>query len=142
MDPAVVASRNASYYLAFTLNIMQNITIYHNPRCGTSREVLQIVRDHGIEPTIIEYLKNPPSRQTLVGMIAQAGLTVREAVRAKEPIYDTLGLADDEVGDDELLDAMIDNPILINRPFVVTELGTRLCRPAANVLALLPETAV
>jgi arsenate reductase len=127
--------------LAFTLNIMQNVTIYHNPGCGTSREVLQIVRDRGIEPTIIEYLKNPPSRQTLAGMITQAGLSVREAVRAKEPVYDTLGLAGAKVGDDELLDAMIDNPILINRPFVVTDLGTRLCRPAANVLALLPETA-
>jgi arsenate reductase len=118
---------------------MLNVTIYHNPLCGTSREVLKTIRERGIEPTIIEYLKNPPSRQTLAGMIAQSNLNVREAVRSKEPIYETLGLADSAVNDDQLLDAMIDNPILINRPFVVTELGTRLCRPAENVLGLLPE---
>lgn len=103
-------------------------TIYHNPRCSTSRNVLQMLRDAGIEPTIIEYLKTPPSRQTLAGLIQQSGLSVREAVRAKEPIYQELGL--DGVDDEGLLDAMVDNPILINRPFVITERGARLCRPA------------
>ncbi|WP_057049589.1 arsenate reductase (glutaredoxin), partial [Bordetella pertussis] len=93
-------------------------TIYHNPRCSTSRNVLQMLRDAGIEPTIIEYLKTPPSRQTLAGLIQQSGLSVREAVRAKEPIYQELGL--DGVDDEGLLDAMVDNPILINRPFVIT----------------------
>lgn len=105
-------------------------TIYHNPRCSTSRNVLQMLRDAGIEPTIIEYLKTPPSRQTLAGLIQQSGLSVREAVRAKEPIYQELGL--DGVDDEGLLDAMVDNPILINRPFVITE-RARACaaRPRA-----------
>lgn len=113
-------------------------TIYHNPRCGTSRNALQMIRDAGIEPTIIEYLKSPPSRQTLAGLIQQSGLSVREAVRAKEPLYDELGLGAADVTDDELLDAMIENPILINRPFVVTEQGARLCRPAELVKEILP----
>ncbi|ARP94228.1 arsenate reductase (glutaredoxin) [Bordetella genomosp. 13] len=113
-------------------------TIYHNPRCGTSRTVLQTLRDAGIEPTIIEYLKTPPSRQTLAGLIEQSGLTVREAVRAKEPLYQELGLDDAAVQDDALLDAMVEHPILINRPFVVTERGARLCRPADVVRELLP----
>ncbi|CAM4004548.1 arsenate reductase (glutaredoxin) [Bordetella muralis] len=113
-------------------------TIYHNPRCGTSRNVLQMIRDAGIEPTIIEYLKSPPSRQTLAGLIQQSGLSVREAVRAKESLYEELGLDAADVTDDELLDAMIENPILINRPFVVTEHGARLCRPAELVKEILP----
>jgi len=113
-------------------------TIYHNPRCGTSRTVLQTLREAGIEPTIIEYLKTPPSRQTLAGLIQQAGLTVREAVRAKEPVYQELGLDAPGVDDDALLDAMVEHPILINRPFVVTERGARLCRPAEVVRELLP----
>lgn len=117
---------------------MSSATIYHNPRCGTSRNVLQMIRDAGIEPTIIEYLKSPPSRQTLAGLIDQSGLTVREAVRAKEPLYQELGLAASDVTDDELLDAMIENPILINRPFVVTEQGARLCRPTELVSEILP----
>ncbi|CAM3699968.1 arsenate reductase (glutaredoxin) [Bordetella tumulicola] len=117
---------------------MSSATIYHNPRCSTSRNVLQMIRDAGIEPTIIEYLKSPPSRQTLAGLIEQSGLTVRDAVRAKEPLYQELGLAASDVTDDELLDAMIENPILINRPFVVTEQGARLCRPTELVSEILP----
>ncbi|WP_459618645.1 arsenate reductase (glutaredoxin) [Bordetella sp. 2513F-2] len=113
-------------------------TIYHNPRCGTSRTVLQMLRDAGIEPTVIEYLKTPPSRQTLAGLIQQSGLTVREAVRAKESLYTELGLDAPEVDDQALLDAMVENPILINRPFVVTERGARLCRPAETVREILP----
>jgi len=113
-------------------------TIYHNPRCSTSRNVLQALRDAGLEPTVIEYLKTPPSRQTLAGLIQQAGLSVREAVRAKEPLYQELGLDAPQVDDDALLDAMVEHPILINRPFVVTERGARLCRPAETVQELLP----
>ncbi|WP_144641342.1 arsenate reductase (glutaredoxin) [Bordetella genomosp. 13] len=113
-------------------------TIYHNPRCGTSRNVLQALRDAGVEPTVIEYLKTPPSRQTLAGLIQQSGLTVREAVRTKEALYQELGLDAEGVDDGALLDAMVENPILINRPFVVTERGARLCRPAEVVRDLLP----
>ncbi|MVW73177.1 MULTISPECIES: arsenate reductase (glutaredoxin) [unclassified Bordetella] len=113
-------------------------TIYHNPRCSTSRNALQMIRDAGIEPTVIEYLKDPPSRDTLAGMIKQAGLSVREAVRTKESLYQELGLDAPGVTDDQLLDAMIENPILINRPFVVTEKGTRLGRPVEVVKDILP----
>ncbi|AEE66691.1 arsenate reductase [Bordetella pertussis] len=120
----------------FHRGVCMSATIYHNPRCSTSRNVLQMLRDAGIEPTIIEYLKTPPSRQTLAGLIQQSGLSVREAVRAKEPIYQELGL--DGVDDEGLLDAMVDNPILINRPFVITERGARLCRPAESVREILP----
>lgn len=114
-------------------------TLYHNPRCSTSRSVLQMIRDAGIEPMLIEYLKTPPSRQTLAGLIQQSGLTVREAVRTKEPLYEELGLNVSGIGDDDLLDAMVDNPILINRPFVVTDRGARLCRPAELVKDILPR---
>jgi len=113
-------------------------TIYHNPRCSTSRNALQMIRDAGIEPTIIEYLKSPPSRQTLAGLIQQSGLSVREAIRAKESLYDELGLGSADVTDDQLLDAMIENPILINRPFVVTPQGARLCRPVERINEILP----
>jgi arsenate reductase len=113
-------------------------TIYHNPRCGTSRTVLEYLREAGITPTVVEYLKTPPSRETLKTMIAQAGLSVRDAVRAKEPVYQELGLDAPDVGDDRLLDAMMEHPILINRPFVVTPRGTRLCRPAEVVREILP----
>lgn len=114
-------------------------TIYHNPHCGTSRTVLDHLREAGIQPTIVEYLKTPPSRQTLAGLIAQAGLQVRDAVRTKEPVYQELGLDGADVTDDQLLDAMVENPVLINRPFVVTPKGARLCRPADVVRDLLPE---
>lgn len=117
-----------------------NITIYHNPACGTSRNTLAMIRNAGIEPTIIEYLKNPPAREQLVKMIADAGLTVRQAIREKGTPYAELGLDDPALTDDQLLDAMLKDPILINRPFVVTPLGTRLSRPSELVLDILPDT--
>ena len=107
--------------------------IYHNPRCGTSRTTLERLREKGIAPQVIEYLTTPPSRAELATLIKDAGLTVRGAVRSKEAVYETLHLDDPSVNDDQLLDAMIAHPILINRPFVVTDKGTRLCRPATVV---------
>jgi arsenate reductase (glutaredoxin) len=115
-------------------------TIYHNPECGTSRNTLALIRHAGIEPTVIEYLKVPPSRNALSKMIADAGLSVREAIREKGTPYADLGLDDASVTDDQLLDAMLAHPILINRPFVVTPLGTRLSRPSEAVLDILPDT--
>lgn len=112
--------------------------IYHNPACGTSRNVLAALRDAGIEPEIIEYLRDPPTRERLVGLIRAAGLTVREALRQKGTPYDELDLGDPKLTDEQLLDAMMAHPILINRPFVVTQKGTRLCRPAETVRELLP----
>jgi len=114
--------------------------IYHNPDCGTSRNTLAMIRNAGIEPTVIEYLSNPPSRDRLVTMIADAGLTVRQAIREKGTPYTELGLDNISLTDDQLLDAMLENPILINRPFVMTPLGTRLARPSEVVLEILPET--
>jgi arsenate reductase len=110
-------------------------TIYHNPRCTTSRKTLQLLRDNGIEPTVIEYLKTPPSRSELVKMIKAAGIEVRAAVRKRESLYGELNLAD--ASDDELLDAMAEHPILIERPFVVTARGTRLARPIETVHEIL-----
>ena len=115
-----------------------DITIYHNPRCGTSRNTLALIRNTGIEPRVVDYLAAPPDRATLAGMIASAGLTVREAMRSKEQVYADLGLDDPAIGDDALLDAMLANPVLINRPFVVTPNGARLCRPSELVLDILP----
>ncbi|WP_454737564.1 arsenate reductase (glutaredoxin) [Cupriavidus necator] len=115
------------------------VTIYHNPECGTSRNTLAMIRNAGIEPTVIEYLNTPPSRTELREMIRQAGLTVRQAIREKGTPYAELGLADPALTDDQLLDAMMAHPILINRPFVVTELGVRLCRPSEIVLDILPS---
>jgi arsenate reductase len=117
---------------------MSTITIYHNPKCGTSRNVLALIRNAGIEPMVIEYLKTPPSRAELVTLIAATGAPVRDAIRAKEAIYTELNLADPALNDDALIDAMLAHPILINRPLVVTPLGTRLCRPSEAVLDLLP----
>lgn len=114
------------------------VTIYHNPACGTSRNTLAMIRNAGIEPTVIEYLTSPPDRQTLQAMIRDAGLTVREAIREKGTPYAELGLADPALNDDQLLHAMLAHPILINRPFVVTALGVRLCRPSEVVLDILP----
>jgi arsenate reductase len=111
--------------------------IYHNPRCGTSRTTLQILHERGLEPEIIEYLKTPPSRSELVDLIRQAGLTVRAAMRSKEAVYKELGLDDPSLGDDQLIDAILAHPILLNRPFVVTDKGVRLCRPATEVQAIL-----
>jgi arsenate reductase len=113
-------------------------TIYHNPGCGTSRNTLAMLREAGIAPEIVEYLRDPPSRKQLQALIRDAGLTVREALRTKGNLYEELGLADPKLTDDQLLDAMVANPILINRPFVVTPLGTRLCRPADKVHEILP----
>lgn len=117
-----------------------NVTIYHNPECGTSRNTLAMIRNAGIEPEIIEYLKTPPSRQALAQMIADAGLTVREAIRQKGTPYAELGLDNLDLTGEQLLDAMLKDPILINRPFVVTPLGTRLARPSEAVLDILPAT--
>jgi arsenate reductase len=108
-------------------------TIFHNSRCGTSRNTLELLRNNGIEPQVVDYLATPPTREELRGMIARAGLSVREAMRAKEPLFAELGLDDQSLSDDALLDAMVANPILINRPFVVTSKGVRLCRPAELV---------
>lgn len=113
--------------------------IYHNPACGTSRNTLAMIRNSGEEPTVIEYRQHPPSREQLVKMIQDAGLTVREAIRQKGTPYAELGLNDVTLSDDQLLDAMLANPILINRPFVVTTNGTRLCRPSELVLDILPN---
>lgn len=118
---------------------MSPVTIYHNPACGTSRNTLGLIRNAGIEPTIIEYLSHPPSREQLANMIKAAGLTVREAIRQKGTPYAELALDHESLTDDDLLDAMMRHPILINRPFVVTELGTRLCRPSEVVLDILPQ---
>jgi arsenate reductase len=115
-----------------------NVTIYHNPDCGTSRNTLAMIRNAGIEPEIIEYLKTPPGRETLKQLIARAGLTVRAALREKGTPYAELGLGDASLSDEQLLDAMLEHPILINRPFVVTPLGVRLCRPSEAVLDILP----
>jgi arsenate reductase len=112
------------------------VTIYHNPHCGTSRNVLALIRNAGIEPELIEYLKTPPTRKKLEELIAQMAVPVREVVRQKEAIYQELGL--DGRGDDALMDAMLAHPVLINRPIVVTPLGTRLCRPSEAVLDILP----
>ncbi|MBB3392891.1 arsenate reductase [Rhizobium sp. BK275] len=117
-----------------------DVTIYHNPDCGTSRNTLAMIRNAGIEPTVIEYLKNPPSREELVKMIADAGLTVREAIREKGTPYAELGLDNPSLTDEQLLDAMLKDPILINRPFVITPSGTRLARPSEVVLDILPDT--
>lgn len=115
-----------------------DITIYHNPDCGTSRNTLALIRNTGVEPQVIEYLKTPPSREELKDMIAKAGLKVREAIREKGTPYAELGLDNPALTDDELLDAMLAHPILINRPFVVTPNGVRLCRPSEVVLDILP----
>lgn len=113
------------------------VTIYHNPACGTSRNTLALIRNAGIEPAVVEYLTQPPDRATLADMIAKAGLTVRAAIRQKGTPYEELGLDADSTTDDALLDAMLAHPILINRPFVVTPAGVRLCRPSEVVLDIL-----
>lgn len=115
------------------------VTIYHNPACGTSRNTLAMIRQSGEEPVIIEYLMTPPSRERLVKLIAAMGLTVRDVLRQKGTPYDELGLDAPDLTDDQLLDRMIEYPILINRPIVVTENGVRLCRPSELVLDILPN---
>jgi len=115
-----------------------DVIIYHNPSCGTSRNTLGLIRNAGIEPHVIEYLKCPPSRALLKQLIARAGLTPRQALREKGTPYAELKLGDPSLSDDDLLDAMIEHPILIERPLVVTPNGVRLCRPSEQVLDLLP----
>ncbi|MEE2952985.1 MAG: arsenate reductase (glutaredoxin) [Pseudomonadota bacterium] len=117
-------------------------TIYHNPNCGTSRNVLAMLRQAGEDPEVIEYLKNPPSRDVLQQLLDMMGLTPREILREKGTPYHELGLGDPKLSDDELLSAMMEHPILINRPIVVTDKGAALCRPSEAVMALLPEGAV
>ncbi len=115
------------------------ITIYHNPACGTSRNTLAMIRQSGVEPRIIEYLKTPPDRGQLVELIRDMGITARDLLRRKGTPYDELGLDNPELGEDALIEAMLDHPILINRPIVVTPLGTKLCRPSEAVLEILPN---
>ncbi len=118
---------------------MSTITIFHNPDCGTSRNVLGLIRNSGEEPTIIEYLKTPPDRDTLQALIAAMGVPVRDVLREKGTPYADLDLGNPKWSDDDLIGFMLQHPILINRPIVVTPLGTRLCRPSEAVLDLLPQ---
>ncbi|MCC7544308.1 MAG: arsenate reductase (glutaredoxin) [Aquabacterium sp.] len=118
---------------------MADTIIYHNPKCGTSRNTLALIRNAGIEPQVIHYLETPPSRDELVQLIAACGLSAREVLRSKGDVYDELKLDDAKWTDDELLDFMIAHPILINRPIVVTDTGTRLCRPSELVLDILVQ---
>ncbi|MDO9402929.1 MAG: arsenate reductase (glutaredoxin) [Polaromonas sp.] len=118
---------------------MSNITIYHNPSCGTSRNVLAMIRSAGEEPIVIEYLQTPPDKQTLQRLVGDMGMPVRDVMRRKGTPYDELGLDDPQWTDDQLLDFMLAQPILINRPIVVSSRGTRLCRPSELVLDLLPR---
>ena len=115
-----------------------NVTIYHNPDCGTSRNTLAMIRNADIEPEIIEYLKNPPDRATLKDLIVRAGLTVRATLREKGTPFAELGLDNPDLTDAQLIDAMMEHPILINRPLVVSPLGVKLCRPSDAVLDLIP----
>ena len=115
-----------------------DVTIYHNPACGTSRNALAMIRNAGIEPQVVEYVKNPPSRERLVDLIARAGMTPRQLLREKGTPFTELGLDDESLSDDALIDAMVAHPILINRPLVVSPLGVKLCRPSEEVLDLLP----
>ncbi|AIX73335.1 MULTISPECIES: glutaredoxin-dependent arsenate reductase [Mixta] len=117
---------------------MTDITIYHNPACGTSRNTLELIRNSGVEPSVILYLETPPTRDELSTLIADMGIRVRDLLRKNTEPYEQLGLAEDRFSDEELLNAMLMHPILINRPVVVTPLGTRLCRPSEVVLNILP----
>ena len=115
-----------------------SVTIFHNPACGTSRNTLALIRHAGIEPVVIEYLKTPPSKERLRELVASMGISVRELMRQKGTRYAELGLDDPTLSDEQLLDAMLAHPILINRPIVVSDLGAKLCRPSEEVLELLP----
>ncbi len=117
---------------------MGKVIIYHNPNCGTSRNVLAIIRHAGIEPQVIEYLQNPPSREKLLDLVAAMGISFQELVRKNVPEYNQHGLDKEAVTEDEILDAMMEDPILINRPIVVTRKGTKLCRPSEALLEILP----
>ena len=119
---------------------MARITIYHNPNCGTSRNTLALIRNSGVEPEVVEYLKHPPGRERLVELIRKMGIGVRDVLRRKGTPYDELKLDDPSLTDDQLLDAIVAHPILMNRPIVETPLGTRLCRPSEAVLDILPDS--
>ncbi|KAF2989296.1 arsenate reductase (glutaredoxin) (plasmid) [Methylocystis sp. MJC1] len=119
-----------------------SVTIYHNPACGTSRNTLAMIRQSGEEPVVIEYLKDPPTRARLVELIKAMGISARELLRQKGTPYDTLGLADPKWTEDELIGFMLEHPILINRPIVVTSKGARLCRPSEAVLDILPNPVI
>ena len=114
-----------------------DVTLYHNPRCGNSRGALALIREAGFEPRVVEYLQSPPDRAALLALIERMQLPVRDVIRSKEPLYAELGLAN--AGDDALVDAMLAHPVLINRPIVATPLGVRLCRPPERVLEILPK---
>ena len=116
-----------------------DIIVYHNPACGTSRNTLGLIRNAGIEPHVVEYLKTPPTRALLEQLIARSGMRVRELLREKGTPFAELGLGDESLGDEALIDAMIAHPVLINRPLVVSPLGVKLCRPSEVVLDLLPD---
>jgi arsenate reductase len=118
------------------------VTIYHNPDCGTSRNTLAMIRQSGVEPVVVEYLKTPPSRERIMQLVTATGMRLRDAIRQKDTPYAELGLADPALGDDALLDAIAAHPILLNRPFVETPLGTRLCRPSEVVLDILENPAI
>lgn len=118
---------------------MSNITIYHNPDCGTSRNTLEMIRNSGNEPTIIYYLDTPPTQEELTRLISEMGISVRALLRKNVEPYERLGLDEDKFSDAQLIDFMLQHPILINRPVVVSPLGTRLCRPSEIVLDILPE---
>lgn len=118
---------------------MANITIYHNPACGTSRNTLALIRNSGAEPEVIEYLKTPPGKERLQELVITMGISARDLLRQKGTPYEELGLGDPKWTDDELLDFMVQHPILMNRPVVVTPLGVRLCRPSELVLEILPN---
>ena len=113
------------------------VTIYHNPDCGTSRNTLAMIRQSGVDPVVVEYLKTPPSRERILALVSNAGITLRQALRKKDTPYEELGLDDPAISDDALLDAIGQHPILLNRPFVETPIGTRLCRPSEAVLDIL-----
>jgi arsenate reductase len=131
--PPFFRPERACFFLA-----MPDVTIFHNPACGTSRNTLALIRHAGIEPTVVEYLKTPPSRDDLRQLLAEMGIPVRALLREKGTPFGELGLADPKWTDDQLLDAIEQHPILMNRPVVRTPLGTRLCRPSEAVLELLP----
>jgi arsenate reductase len=118
------------------------VTIYHNPDCGTSRNTLAMIRQSGVEPVVIEYLRTPPTRDRIAELVTAAGMSLREAIRQKDTPYAELGLADASLSDDALLDAIETHPILLNRPLVETPLGTRLCRPSEVVLDILENPGI
>ena len=118
---------------------MTSITIYHNPACGTSRNTLELIRNSGVEPTVVHYLETPPSRDELIKLIGDMGISVRSLLRKNVEPYEQLGLTEDTFSDEQMVDYMLQYPILINRPIVVTPLGTKLCRPSEVVLDILPD---